>query len=29
MHVLDLVDRETWIATIRNRYERRLMEIFE
>jgi multicomponent K+:H+ antiporter subunit E len=29
MHVLDLVDRETWIMTIRSRYEPRLMEIFE
>jgi multicomponent K+:H+ antiporter subunit E len=29
IHVLDLVDEETWIHTIKHRYERRLMEIFE
>ncbi len=29
IHVLDLVDEETWMRTIRDRYERRLMEIFE
>jgi multicomponent K+:H+ antiporter subunit E len=29
MHVLDLVDEETWIFIITNRYERRLTEIFE
>ncbi len=28
MHVLDLVDEEAWIRTIKDRYERRLMEIF-
>ncbi|WMT86822.1 Na+/H+ antiporter subunit E [Pelagibacterium sp. 26DY04] len=27
LHVLDLVDRESWIDTITNRYERRLLEI--
>lgn len=29
MHVLDLVDEETWVRTIKDRYERLLMEIFE
>jgi multicomponent K+:H+ antiporter subunit E len=29
VHVLDLVDEETWVRVIRDRYERRLMEIFE
>jgi len=29
IHVLDLQDEETWIRTIKDRYERRLMEIFE
>ncbi|MER2537274.1 MAG: Na+/H+ antiporter subunit E [Rhizobiaceae bacterium] len=29
LHVLDLVDREEWIALIKNRYEALLMEIFE
>jgi multicomponent K+:H+ antiporter subunit E len=29
MHVLDLVDQATWKHTIKERYERRLMEIFE
>lgn len=29
IHVLDLVDDEQWIALIKNRYERLLMEIFE
>lgn len=29
MHVLDLVDEDTWVQTIKNRYERLLMEIFE
>jgi len=29
IHVLDLVDEATWIGTIKHRYERRLMEIFE
>ena len=28
IHVLDLVDDETWIRTIKDRYERRLLEIF-
>jgi multicomponent K+:H+ antiporter subunit E len=28
MHILDLVDEETWLRTIKHRYERRLMEIF-
>jgi multicomponent K+:H+ antiporter subunit E len=28
IHVLDLVDRESWIRTIKDRYERPLMEIF-
>lgn len=29
IHVLDLVDENAWIALIKNRYERLLMEIFE
>jgi multicomponent K+:H+ antiporter subunit E len=28
MHILDLVDEETWIRTIKGRYEKRLLEIF-
>ena len=29
MHVLDLVDETVWVRTIKGRYERLLMEIFE
>jgi multicomponent K+:H+ antiporter subunit E len=29
VHVLDLVDEKAWIETIRRRYERRLLEIFQ
>lgn len=29
IHVLDLVDEDAWIANIKQRYERRLMEICE
>lgn len=29
LHVLDLVDEETWIRTIKDKWERQLMEIFE
>jgi multicomponent K+:H+ antiporter subunit E len=29
MHVLDLVDEEAWLALIKDRYERWLLEIFE
>jgi multicomponent K+:H+ antiporter subunit E len=29
LHVLDLVDEGAWIRTIKERYERRLLEIFE
>jgi len=29
IHVLDLVDENTWIRTIKDRYEQRLREIFE
>ena len=29
LHVLDLVEEETWVRLIKDRYERRLMEIFE
>jgi multicomponent K+:H+ antiporter subunit E len=29
IHVLDLVDESAWLRTIKGRYERRLMEIFE
>jgi multicomponent K+:H+ antiporter subunit E len=28
IHVLDLVDEQTWIRTIKGRYEHRLLEIF-
>ena len=29
IHVLDLIDERVWIDTIKNRYERPLLEIFE
>lgn len=29
MHILDLVDEETWVRIIKDRYERRLVEIFQ
>jgi multicomponent K+:H+ antiporter subunit E len=29
LHILDLVDEQTWIQTVKDRYERRLLEIFE
>ena len=29
LHVLDLVDEEVWVRTIKDKWERRLMEIFE
>jgi multicomponent K+:H+ antiporter subunit E len=29
LHILDLIDEEAWIATIKGRYESRLMEILE
>ena len=29
IHVLDLVDEEEWVRTIKDRYERHLLEIFE
>ena len=29
LHILDLVDEETWIHTIKERYETRLIEVFE
>ena len=29
MHILDLVDEETWVRTIKQRYESRLMEVFQ
>jgi multicomponent K+:H+ antiporter subunit E len=29
LHVLDLIDPEEWVRIIKDRYERRLMEIFE
>ena len=29
IHVLDLVDEGEWIRTIKDRYERHLLEIFE
>jgi len=28
MHILDLVDEQTWVDTIKGRYERRLIEVF-
>lgn len=28
LHVLDLIDEEEWVSTIKNRYEKLLMEIF-
>lgn len=29
LHILDLVDERVWIETIKERYEKRLMEVFE
>lgn len=29
IHVLDLIDESVWIGTIKGRYERLLLEIFE
>jgi multicomponent K+:H+ antiporter subunit E len=29
MHILDLIDEQAWLRTIKDRYERRLREIFE
>jgi len=29
LHVLDLVDEEIWVRTVKDKWERRLMEIFE
>lgn len=29
IHVLDLIDEQAWIDTFKQRYERRLLEIFE
>ena len=29
IHVLDLVDEQAWIRLFKQRYERRLLEIFE
>jgi multicomponent K+:H+ antiporter subunit E len=29
IHVLDLIDEEAWVSLFKQRYERRLMEIFE
>ncbi|MDB5371470.1 MAG: cation:proton antiporter [Belnapia sp.] len=29
LHVLDLVDEETWVRTVKDNWERRLMAIFE
>ncbi len=29
LHVLDLIDEEQWVRIIKERYESRLMEIFE
>jgi len=29
IHVLDLIDENAWIRTIKHRYERLLLEIFE
>ena len=29
LHVLDLIDEEAWVRIVKDRWERRLMEIFE
>lgn len=29
LHVLDLVDEEAWVRTVKDKWERRLMEMFE
>lgn len=29
LHVLDLIDEETWVGIVKNKWERRLVEIFE
>ncbi|SMH37148.1 multisubunit potassium/proton antiporter, PhaE subunit [Azospirillum lipoferum] len=29
LHILDLVEEQVWIDTIKDRYEKRLMEVFE
>jgi multicomponent K+:H+ antiporter subunit E len=29
LHILDLVDEKAWLQTIKGKYERRLMEVFE
>jgi len=29
IHVLDLIDENTWIKTVKDRYERRLLEVFQ
>jgi len=29
LHVLDLIDQEAWVRIVKDRWERRLMEIFE
>lgn len=29
IHVLDMVDQEAWVDTVKNRYERLLLEIFQ
>jgi multicomponent K+:H+ antiporter subunit E len=29
LHVLDLIDEETWVRIVKDKWERRLMEIFE
>ena len=29
IHVLDLIDESEWVRTIKSRYERHLLEIFE
>jgi len=29
IHVLDLIEEDAWIRTVKDRYERRLLEIFE
>jgi multicomponent K+:H+ antiporter subunit E len=28
LHVLDLIDQETWVDIVKNRYEQPLLEIF-
>jgi multicomponent K+:H+ antiporter subunit E len=29
LHVLDLIDEDAWVRIVKDRWERRLMDIFE